>query len=170
VVLLLAPGAHAATLGFAPLSIGVGEVASVDIVLSLDAGEVASSFQAELGISGRDVAAALASSFGGPSWSFANGNDLGASLLLAMISDNTGGDRVVATLTATGLAPGVVEVSLVSALAGFDLDDPPYFGEHGVRATPRTGLIGVITVVPEPGTLTLVCLGIAALGARRAQS
>jgi hypothetical protein len=110
------------------------------------------------------------SSFGGPSWSFANGNDLGASLLLAMISDNTGGDRVVATLTATGLAPGVVEVSLVSALAGFDLDEPPYFGELGVRATPRTGLIGVITVVPEPGTLTLVCLGIAALGARRAQS
>lgn len=154
--------ANAATLTAIPAmdELLIGQTTSLEIVLELDAGEVASVFEGRFNLGGLGSVANASLTAGGPTWSSSVGNISGTQAIVSLTSDNQGGNRLGATLGVTGLALGVFEVSLGSpTFASFDIDDPPFLQELDITNTTGEVLTSV-NVVPLPSALVLLGSGL----------
>ncbi len=148
--------------------IRVGEQTTIDLFLTLDAGEVASVLEGRFGLDGLGSVADVTLAPGGPTWTSVAGNISGGDAIVSLTSNNTGGNRLIAELTVTGLANGTFNVLYTDALAAFDIPAPPFLDTLALTNMAGDTLASVAVVpVPPAFVLMLSGLGLAALRRRR---
>jgi hypothetical protein len=105
--------------------------------------------------------------FGGPTWGTPQSSFDGQSFSVSVLSENLAGMRqfAVVTLQADPMGEGMLEIVLDDLILGRDINDPPFIVD--VPFTNALGSTLAIAVVPEPGTLPLVALGLGLVAAQR---
>jgi hypothetical protein len=164
--LWIAQPASAATITAAPDS-GVfrpGESVEVDLVLNLEAGEVPSLFQVGFPFIGGGTVADVWLAAIGDTWLNRASIIEPDGLLLWLISNDLGGDRVLASIILDFNAAGTFRIMFLNAFACLDGD--PYPCPRFVDTPPGT-VLAVFEVIPEPSTLLLAAIGLALLALTR---
>ena len=159
--------ASAAVIASNPSSqtVEVGDAFTVDLVLEVQALEQVSVFEGHFDISPTTVAT-FDDFTAGPSWLFVDAAEFAGALIVSAISDNAGGNRLVASLEFTAVAAGTFELLFSDfSFAERDLFTFPFFEE--IDLTNMTGsaitsvriLEATITTVPNGSTISLLLIG-----------
>jgi hypothetical protein len=171
------PALAASLSATAPSTVGVGETFSVDVMLDQAGGEMASLFEGQIELRGVAVAIDAFSPGGtsgfGPTWPNAAGNIVDTRALMSLTSNNTGGSRLLASLSVlAGDVAGMLEVVVPDAFAQGDLDVPPFVVDIPIDNLGAVLASIEVMGIPEPGTTILLGLGLASLvlyGRRRGE-
>lgn len=145
-----------------------GQTCQITFSVVLTGGnDVASALRADVSLSDPADAFVPSVMFGGPSWGTPESSFDGETFSVSVLSENQPGTRpfAVVTLQSDPSRQGILSIVLDDLILGRDINDPPFIVD--VPFTPAIGSTLALVVVPEPGTLALLALGLAALAARR---
>ena len=162
-----APGGTPAT-----YEMQAGDSCTITFSVVLTGGtDVASALRANVSL--LDPADAFASptmTFGGPTWGTPQSSYDGQVFVVSVLSDNMAGNRQFAVAVIVGSTPGsTMQIVLDDLILGRDINDPPFIAD--VPYTPSPGsTLAFVTVVPEPGTLSLLAIGLGLLARTRRRS
>ena len=146
----------------------VGDTCTITLSVVLTGGtDVASALRANVSL--LDPANAFPTptlSFGGSTWGTPQSSFDGQTFSVSVLSDNSAGNRQFAVATLLGSSLGTLQIVVDDLILGRDINDPPYILD--VPFTPALGsTLAFVTVVPEPGTLSMLALGLGLLGMAR---
>jgi len=147
----------------------VGDTCTITLSVVLTGGsDVASALRANVSLLDPENAFPTPTlSFGGPTWGTPQSSFDGQTFSVSVLSDNSAGNRQFAVATLLGSSLGTLQIVVDDLILGRDINDPPYIMD--VPFTPALGstLAFVTVVVPEPGTLSMLALGLGLLATAR---